>query len=205
MKEIAPDAEWKNLQESAALDSLQDMHFYTESISDLKCIMVKNDSSVPFVTSDDPVVLINKFYHLKVEKNSGTGLHQSGLIMLFPLSAEYLCVLYDKDVYDLRKVKSGVLYVRHDKEIEEFNQLQYINSLSCVYFPNNAIIENMTSSFSKAKLNRKVDRVEISFGREVNGVTSSNERVFAMEPIIGDLPKESGFIYSKSISIEPFS
>ena len=203
LKEIAPENEWEDIQENAALDSIKDLRYFTNSISDLHCMVIRNRSKVPFVTSDDPVIAMNKFYHMRVQKKSGTGLHNSGLILLFPLSPEFMFMLYDKDIYSIDSDSRKVLDVLKDKEIREFNQLQYLNSLSCVYFPSGMTLIELESNFKAAQKNRCVDRIKITYGRESQSEKNSGGRSYKMENVNDELPKESGLVHSETISISP--
>ena len=117
LKDFAPEAEWNDIQNNAPLGNLAELQYYVDSVSDLKCIIVRNSSKMPFVTSDDPVLVLNKFYDLRIEKFSGTGFLQSGLIVLFPLNREYLFMMYDKDIYSISNVLGSILDIKNDDKI----------------------------------------------------------------------------------------
>jgi len=65
-------------------------------VSDLKGCMVRNCSDTPFVTSDDPAVLTNRWYPCSPKtKGSSFGLQASGDVLLLPLSPTVLFIAYD--------------------------------------------------------------------------------------------------------------
>lgn len=55
--------------------------------SDMKMCLVKNATDVPFITSDDPAILTNR-WHLDDERarHSSFGMRSSGALLLLPLS-----------------------------------------------------------------------------------------------------------------------
>jgi hypothetical protein len=130
---IPPDQykmEIKEAVQSAISLFVQEMHV----IDDLKVCLVRNRSPVPFITSDDPAVLTNRWYleDLRARPFGGFGLSNAGAVALLPLSPRVLCVAYDGDVYSLPNV-GGWVEVSDQSDVEAFNQHQYLNARANIY------------------------------------------------------------------------
>jgi hypothetical protein len=129
---IPPDQykmEIKEAVQSAISIFAQEMHV----IDDLKVCLVRNRSPVPFITSDDPAVLTNRWYleDLRARPFGGFGLSNAGAVALLPLSPSVLYVAYD-DVYSLPNV-GGCVEVSDRSDVEAFNQHQYLNARANIY------------------------------------------------------------------------
>lgn len=110
----------------------------TWSMADLDCVLLENNTNIPFVFSDSPVVHLNQ--HMSDFSDSGIfGTMSKGLMVVFPLNPKYCVLLYDADVYRLAlsyvcnfdKVKS--VLVVSEADVKVVNALQYLNSERCVY------------------------------------------------------------------------
>jgi len=100
---------------------------------DLKICLLRNRTSIPFVTSDDPAVLTNR-WHLQDKRTRGRsfGLGSSGSLLILPLSPQIMCLGYDGDVYSVPQ-ESGWVDVRHDADIQAFNQHQFLNCRANIF------------------------------------------------------------------------
>jgi hypothetical protein len=113
------------------------MHVYVDEmdlIDDLKVCLIRNRTDIPFVTSDDPAAMTNR-WHFEDGRVRGKspGLGSAGAIMLLPLSPEVLCVIYDGDVYCIPHI-NGWVDVKREADIEAFNQHQFLNCTANIYF-----------------------------------------------------------------------
>lgn len=119
-------------------------------ITDLKVCLLKNRTRTPFVTSDDPAVLTNR-WHLESAKARGHsfGLRSAGDILLLPLSPQILCLGYDGDVYSVPH-KNGWAEVRRDADVEAFNQHQFLNCRANLFVHDFAHAKLVHESFLRA-------------------------------------------------------
>jgi hypothetical protein len=103
-------------------------------VDDLKICLIRNRTTIPFITSDDPAVLTNRWY-LEDRRPAGRscGLASSGALLFLPLSPRVLCLGYDGDVYSLPNT-GGWIDVRRERDITAFNQHQYLNCRANIYF-----------------------------------------------------------------------
>lgn len=112
------------------------MHAFAENmdaVADLKVCVVKNKSAVPFVTSDDPAVLTNR-WHFKDARRVGFsfGIQSCGVLAILPLSPTLLFIGYDGDVYSVPN-KDGWVSIKNDKDADAFNQHQYLNCRANIF------------------------------------------------------------------------
>lgn len=121
-----------------------------DSVADLKVCLVRNRTSTPFITSDDPAVLTNRWY-LESARTKGRsfGLHSAGDILLLPLSPKVLCLGYDGDVYSIPD-RNGWTDVRRDADVEAFNQHQFLNCCANVFVQDSANFQHVHESFLRA-------------------------------------------------------
>jgi hypothetical protein len=98
-----------------------------EIVSDLSVCLVKNRSRVPFVTSDDPAVLSNR-WHLQIARKTGLsfGLNSAGALLFLPVNPTILFLAYDQDIHNIPNRK-GWVDLRSDADADAFNQHQFLN------------------------------------------------------------------------------
>lgn len=112
---------------------MKNMNIGFEILNDLTCILIKNYTKVPFITSDNPSILTNRYYFKKkLLKYFSFGLNSMGTLLILPLSPEYCFVAYDKKVYSIHHNKN-TLKIKRDRDIEIINQFQIINCNYNIY------------------------------------------------------------------------
>lgn len=113
------------------------MHYYAKSmeiVDDLQVTLVRNHTPVPFVTSDDPAVLTNRWYlHNPRARDLTFGVRNAGLMMLLPLSPRALAMLHDPDVYVVPHNRGCVVLDRVE-DVTALNEHQALNCAANVYF-----------------------------------------------------------------------
>lgn len=102
-------------------------------VLDLKRLLIVNQTDVPFVIADNPVVCTNWFARTRHPHRS-TGLTRSGLQMLLPLSPHVALLMHDSNVY-WTDSQRNVIRLKHRDEVVALNQLQWLNAYKNVYFP----------------------------------------------------------------------
>jgi hypothetical protein len=101
---------------------------------DLSLKLIVNTGATGFITSDNPVVLQNR-YLTERGRTGGKGLACTGLQMIFPIDAARAVVAFDEAVYSVGSPKVGVVQVSSKADIGKLNELQILNALENVYFP----------------------------------------------------------------------
>lgn len=103
-------------------------------LDDLKVCLVRNRTKWPFVTSDDPAIVANRWHKGDPRvRHKAPGLMACGTTVFLPLSPRVLCVAYDGDVYSVQH-KKGWTETRNDADIEAFNEQQFLNAFANIYF-----------------------------------------------------------------------
>lgn len=87
------------------------------SIIDLDIIMIKNNTKIPFITSDVPIIVVNP---LGVTE---AGLEHIGEVIFFPISESKLILCYDSKVYG--KIRDNI---DEEDTIHTFNKYQYVSA-----------------------------------------------------------------------------
>ena len=106
----------------------------TRLLDDLKVCLVRNKTKKPFVTSDDPAVVANRWHKEDPRsRHMSPGLMACGTTVFLPLSPRILCVAYDGDVYSIPH-QSGWTEARNDADVEAFNEHQFLNAFANIYF-----------------------------------------------------------------------
>lgn len=102
-------------------------------LADLQYKLLKNCSSVAFITSDNPVALYNQFMNFRAHV-SCTGLASKGLQIFFPIDPYNMILLYDPEVYRVGSDRKSVIEVSKNKDVYELNRLQACSCLKNIYF-----------------------------------------------------------------------
>ena len=145
---------------------LHAMHvFATEMdiVSDLKACLVKNKTKVPFVTSDDPAIIANRWHQSDDRtKGMGFGLGAAGFLGFLPLSENILFLAYDGDVYSIPN-REGWAICKNDSNIRAFNQFQYFNCRANIFVRDAEYENEVAFSLSKALPHRPIARHRINY------------------------------------------
>jgi len=102
------------------------------SILDLKITVVNNETQIPFILGQHPVVIFNPFLIDRKWVGGRRGTANKGAIIFMPLSTQQAIILYDKDRYKLIK-KNRVIALSID-DINKLNACQFATTENCVYF-----------------------------------------------------------------------
>jgi hypothetical protein len=103
-------------------------------IDDLKIVLVNNKTNTPFVTSDDPAIIVNRWAQCnKKLRKSRVGLNSAGLICVLPVSPEVCCYAYDSSIYSIQH-KNNWISCKKQSDIDAINDLQFLNCFANIYF-----------------------------------------------------------------------
>jgi len=101
-------------------------------VDDLKVRVVRNRTSVPFLTSDDPAILANRWHQQRAHDRS-YGVSSAGALMFLPLTPSLLAIFLDGDVYQAEHA-GGWINVSNPADIVACNHLQALNCAANLYF-----------------------------------------------------------------------
>ncbi|CDN60969.1 hypothetical protein I35_2446 [Burkholderia cenocepacia H111] len=120
-------AEFKLQIRDAVQMAMQNFIEVIDIVSDLSICLVRNRSNVPFVTSDDPAILSNR-WHLQNQARTARsfGLSNAGALIFLPISPRVLCLGFDRDIHSVQH-RNGWVDLHKDSDADAFNQHQYLN------------------------------------------------------------------------------
>lgn len=102
-------------------------------LSDLHAKLLINDTPLPFITSDNPIIHYNQFLEQNTQEKAITGFAIKGLQMFVPISPKLMLMLYDSQVYYVGNRKRKTVQIQKREEIDQLNTLQLLNSSANVY------------------------------------------------------------------------
>jgi Protein of unknown function (DUF4238) len=138
------NAAFRNHPDRKPIDTRTDAHLMRLSMrsgikaanyaTDLKVAILRNLTSVDFVTCDHPAVLTNRFYIQRLNDNR-FGMANVGVILLLPLSPRLCAVCYDGAAYSIANA-SGTPFVdlHRQSDVSALNEFQYLNAGHNIYF-----------------------------------------------------------------------
>lgn len=131
---------------------------------DLKFKLLKNNTEIPFIISDNPVILFNQFLQSRNWIGGRNGLAQTGLQIFFPTSPHHMLVFYDGSLYKCGNKKEKTVILKDKNDVNEFNALQLINSNEAIYFNeriSETYLRNLSFSNKKYRNKNKIDLKEL--------------------------------------------
>ena len=130
----------------------------TEICMELEYKIIKNRSSIPFITSDNPLIKYNQFLEKRKFGGSATGYASLGLQIVVPLSPLLAIIGYDRTIYKIGFNKQFLINTSLRQDIEGINLLQFSNCYKNVYFnqltPKQYLFDllNISKRFPKANI-----------------------------------------------------
>ncbi|HEX8388252.1 MAG TPA: DUF4238 domain-containing protein [Sphingomonas sp.] len=129
-----------------------------EDVKDLRVLILRNHSGIEFVTSDDPAVVTNRVF-LQRMRDPNFGIVNVGALLVMPLSPRRAVVCYDHDCYAPIGRSGSYLNVNRHQDAAAFNEFQYLNAISNVYFAGPiANGERIRSAFAAIAARRPPER-----------------------------------------------
>lgn len=147
-------------------------------LSDLSVCLIRNQSRHPFITSDNPAVMTNR-WHLGDRRADliSPGLLSAGMVGLLPLTSEILCLLYDGAMHALPHV-GGWAIADREQDIDAFNLHQVLNCNANLYFergPDGEYVSGLAARFGPQRLPVRYRIHHAILDDEANGVRTYRE------------------------------
>ena len=124
---IGAECEIPNLQ------NLKNAIFLMELCTDLQMSIIKNNSPLPFVTSDHPVMKYNQLF-ISNKYYSPYGYGQIGIQIFFPISPNLCLVLFDPITYQLHNYHDNKFITNDPTIIRSINTLTVGYAYQELYF-----------------------------------------------------------------------
>lgn len=170
-------------------------------IDDLKFCLIKNKTDVPFITSDNPAVLTNK-WRLDSDRSPGLsfGMGSAGMLALLPLTPKLLFVGYDGDVYSIPHEK-GIVEVKSVRDVIAFNRHQFLQCVANVYVHDAAYEGMLLKNYTDIESARPKARHVIHYA-ELDCSVGDHSRYVVIPPEERDKTKEA-ILHSQDIHPHP--
>lgn len=151
----------KDAVQNACYTFTHNMHL----IDDLKFCLFKNKSNVPFITSDNPAVITNK-WHLgkKATVSRSFGMRSAGMLAILPLTPRLLLLGYDGDVYNIAK-NQGITEIKNARDAIAFNRHQFLQCDANVYVHDASYGDTLINHFQDIEHARPANRHVIHYAQ----------------------------------------
>ncbi|TIU45322.1 MAG: DUF4238 domain-containing protein [Mesorhizobium sp.] len=125
----------------------------SDVVDDLKSVVVRNESDIEFITSDDPAIHTNR-YHIQRLGRTNFGLGNAGAMIALPLSPKLLFLAYDGGCYTIPDKVGGVVAISKRSEVRSLNRFQILNCGSCLFFSNLDMGDEVEEQFKENQESR---------------------------------------------------
>ena len=142
---------------------------------DLRCKLLINQTSIPFIVSDHPVVRYNQLMEEHTKPGCHTGLATKGLQVFIPISPLLMLAYYDSKIYKIANKKDCECVLTNRDDVFQLNGLQFLNTDKNLYFNhqiNNSEITKLKNTFEKYDSLEKAGIKEYENWRKEDGTTS---------------------------------
>jgi len=172
------------------------------AVDDVKVCLIRNRTTIPFIASDDPAVLTNRWY-LEDKRINGRsfGLQSSGLVALLPLTPRLIFVAYDGDVYSLPHER-GFAEVRREDDVRAFNQHQILNCFANVYLHDLMRADELLSQVHAAMPRRLKSRHAVHVAVE-DKTEGDYTRYRVVTPAEAQASGERALLHSETLHCRP--
>lgn len=159
-------------------------------LADLKFCIIKNKTDFPFITSDNPAVLTNR-WQLENKKTHGLsfGMGSAGMLAILPLTPRLLLLGYDGDVYSVPSER-GVVEIRSTRDAIAFNRHQFLQCVANVYVHDATHEYALAKHFSEIETARPKSRHIIHYA-EIDSTHGGYTRYVVIPPEKRDKTKEA--------------
>lgn len=142
------------------------MRIFVEAFNvmdDMSVVLVRNRTTYPFVTSDNPAILTGRWcLSDKRMKNLGIGFVSSGILLFLPITPEIFMIGYDKDVYSISKT-NGWTDITRTSDILALNEHQYLNCAANIYVRDDEHAEFVEERFGHVTGRRPTEWFSINY------------------------------------------
>ncbi len=135
------------------------------SLLDLESKLIVNNTLIPFVCSDSPVVKYNQYLEKRNHKSSHVGLPCKGLQLFVPLSPRHLVLYYDGWAYRVGDKQKSTIKINDVKDVARLNYLQAVNCEQQIFFNHELREKEISSMIVEASQFRSIERKHLkSYG-----------------------------------------
>jgi hypothetical protein len=136
-------------------------------IHDLEVLLVRNETSRDFFTSDDPAALTNRVY-LQRMKDHSFGLITVGTQIVMPLTPRVAMISLDPGAYVPKGASKGWIVTDRVGDVHAINEFQLLNSVANLYFADADDAGRIGVAFAAAALRRPAERFRNWVGVQID-------------------------------------
>lgn len=188
----------------AVLLALQAFVGIMDMVDDLEVCLVENRSPVPFVSSDDPAVLTNRWYfHDRRTLGMSFGLQAAGAVLLLPISPDCLFFAYDREVYTVT-TNRGVIVVRDEWDVRALNEHQLLNCRANLFVRDAQHGRWLAECYKQAKGRRPKSSHLFHYAvKDESQAVRPGFTVYKVVEYTGEAAKQNGIIHSQVVHPRP--
>lgn len=142
-------------------------------IIDLDYKLIINNTVIPFITSDFPIVKYNQFLERKNWFGTKSGYGNVGLQIFFAINHSTALIFFDSAIYKVGNKKDKVVKLNFEKDINQFNLLQFLNCFETIFFDEKVKKDYLHNLFEKSKKYKKANKTTSKLSyiiEEKNGI-----------------------------------
>jgi hypothetical protein len=146
--------------------------------------LLKAPGEACFLTSDNPVVVLNQFCASAEPHRNFAGFSKSGFQLLLPISPNLCLIFYDAKIYKLGSPRHRLIRISKN-DVELVNALQIQSAENFLYFHEPALekdVQNLVSLYTKL-------RVPVQDGLRTLPGSKQGEEILHLRQLSGKLPK----------------
>lgn len=113
--------------------ALEAYEYGGQYLSDLRSVILQNETRTPFLSSDDPSVDFNKFYRQRISSTRSFGFQSSGYCLYLPISPNFSFLSYDSNVYSVDR-NGSYFALRRSKDVDILNKYVSMKCQNNIYF-----------------------------------------------------------------------
>lgn len=191
-------------QKSVPSQSLSNFIWTMPFLAELKDCIVYNNTKIPFITSDNPGILLNRYHIQKGHyKFHGTGIMNSGTMLILPLSPIHTFVSYDPGIYYARLNGEAYAVLEKPRDVEAINCLQVIRAAENIYFHDEKNLDLVSILCEKFKGKRRDQWFELHYATADSEQNSSGWTRYSVVHSPEDFRKSRGLIHFKAHTPDP--
>ncbi|MTT52990.1 DUF4238 domain-containing protein [Alcanivorax sp. VBW004] len=198
---VGEDQSYRMEIKEAVIESMRTYAEVMKITDDLRGCLVKLNSEMKVVASDDPAILTNRWFKADPKlKEAGYGLGSAGIIAILPLSAQMVFIAYDPDVYSVSK-KNGIFKSKKSDDIRALNQFQFLNCRANIFPGEHQCDQALIEVYNSCRQNRIEERHVLQYA-VLDGIEDEHKR-FRVVASADEEEHQEAIVHSQALFPEP--
>ncbi len=142
---------------ATALQNIAVALLTADILSDLDFCIIRNQTELPFIFCDSPVIFHNTYYH-NVKHRGVLGAAAPGLQIFLPLNSTLVLMLYDPAKYECSYHNNACVDVISKYDISQINALQIHGFDQAIYFEDHAQYSYVMELWEAHRPSRRIEK-----------------------------------------------